>query len=48
MSRLTIQPTPLVGVVETDRKAIDGHCGHFTRLFCTDRLAAISLDRSIA
>ena len=48
MSRFTITPTPLAGVVEIDRKIIGDHRGYFTRFFCADELADAGFDSPVA
>ena len=48
MSRFTVAPTPLPGVVEIDRKIIGDHRGYFTRFFCADELAAAGFNSPVA
>ncbi len=48
MSRFTIAPTPLAGVVEIDRKIIGDHRGYFTRFFCAEELADAGFDSPVA
>ncbi|MFX7926485.1 dTDP-4-dehydrorhamnose 3,5-epimerase family protein, partial [Acinetobacter baumannii] len=48
MSRFTIAPTPLAGVVEIDRTIIGDHRGYFTRFVCAEELAAAGFDSPVA
>ena len=48
MSRFTIAPTPLAGVVEITRKVIGDHRGFFSRFFCPEELSAAGFDTPVA